>query len=382
MRPDPYRLFFPLGLLFALAGALPWPLYALGRIPYPGALHRVLMIQGFELCFVAGFMLTALSGLTHGGRYRPWELAASLAGALLFALGAALGREALAQAGFVLALAVLAAAAGTRARSSGGAAPGEIVFIVLGLALGLTGGLWQLGVALGLVGEPAPGLALRLVSLGMVLGLVLGVGGLLVPTFIGTRDALRIPRVAGPHERRGRLLLYAGLGTLLVLSFAVEGLGHAAAAAWLRVAVGTPMLLLVWKIQRLPGRRTRHAFTLWAAGWFVLAGLWAIALAPQRFLAGEHVVFVGGFGLLTLGIATRVSVVHGGFPFEMEERVLGPLPLASLLLAAAARVAAEFAGVRAPALLGTSGARRGSWRTGARVEASGPGLRRAAMRTS
>ncbi len=364
MRLDPYRLFFPGGVLFALAGAVLWPLYALGWIPYPGPLHRALMIEGFELAFVAGFMLTALSGLTHGGKHRPWELWTALAGLALFALGSFARPEAAgtpgpaaaaAQAGFLLTVLTLFVASGTRARTSRGRAPGEIVFLVLGLLFGVAGGLWQLALALGWVEERSPGLALRLVSLGMVLSLVLGVGGLLVPTFIGTREPLRIPAIAAPHERRGRIWLYGVLALLLAASFAADGVGHRGLGAGMRAVVATLMLLLVWKIHRLPGRRTLHAFTLWSAGWCALLGPWLVVLAPLHVLAGEHVLFLGGFGLLTMGIATRVTVVHGGFPVAVEARTLEPVAVGLVGLAVLFRLGAEVVPAHAVPLLAASG---------------------------
>ncbi|HVP15297.1 MAG TPA: NnrS family protein [Terriglobales bacterium] len=369
MRLEPHRVFFTCGIFFALAGSLVWPLDALGWIPYPGPLHRALMIQGFVLSFVCGFMLTALSGLTHGGKFRPSELWAALVGLIVFAAGSFAGAGsaplgaawAVAQAGFVFTVAVLAAASGSRSHTSRGQAPGEIVFILLGLAFGLAGGLWQLAVALG-AGEPAPGFALRLVALGMVLSLVLGVGGLLVPTFIGARGPLRIPAVAGPDprfawvpRRGGRLWFYGALGALLVASFVAEGAGSARTAAWLRVLAATPALVLAWKLHRLPVRRTRHSFALWSAGWCVLAGLWLAALAPAHFLAGEHLVFLGGYGLLVLAIGTRVTVVHGGFPLEREEATVGRDTPALIGLSLVARIATEFAPGAAMPLLAASG---------------------------
>lgn len=356
MRLDPYRVLFPIGVACALCGALLWPIHAAGWIPYPGPAHRALMIQGFETSFVAGFVLTALSGLTHGGRFHPAELALAIAGVALFGVGAAAGAMAIAQAGFLLTVLVLITASGRRSAPGRGGPPEEIVFILLGLAQGLTGGAMLLGQAAGWWNEPAPGLGLRLVSLGMVLSLVIGVGSLLVPTFIGVRDPLSLPRIASPHERRGRRAFYLAVALLLAASFVAEGLLHRALAAWLRALAATPMLFLAWKLHRRPGRRALHAYVLWSAGWGVLAGLWLTALWPSHLLAGEHIVFIAGFGLLTMGIATRVVTVHGGHALALERRVLGVPPLALLALALASRLGAEFAPARTTPLLAASGA--------------------------
>src|SRR5436190_2157637 len=73
-RLDPYRLLFPIGLTYGILGAGLWPLHSLGILEYPGIAHRRLMIQGFEQCFVLGFLLTAMPGITKGPPCHPLEL--------------------------------------------------------------------------------------------------------------------------------------------------------------------------------------------------------------------------------------------------------------------------------------------------------------------
>lgn len=53
-RLDPYRPLFLVGLGYAGAGTLVWLLAAMDLIPYPGLLHRTLMIEGFQQSFIAG----------------------------------------------------------------------------------------------------------------------------------------------------------------------------------------------------------------------------------------------------------------------------------------------------------------------------------------
>src|SRR5512135_2057051 len=75
--PEPYRLLFPLGAAFALAGVAPWLAAPFG-VAWPGPLHMALMIEGFEQSFVLGFLLTAMPAFTRGGRCARWELAAAV----------------------------------------------------------------------------------------------------------------------------------------------------------------------------------------------------------------------------------------------------------------------------------------------------------------
>jgi uncharacterized protein involved in response to NO len=353
---DPYRTLFPIGVAYAVTGALLWPLALWVGIPYPGLLHPVLMIEGFELAFVAGFLLTIMPRLTRTDvtdrREVPWVLALTSG----FGVAALVGRFAVAHAFALGTLLVLALAVARRLVSRKNDPPEEIVFVPAGLLLGITGAAIQMAASAGWVVEPAPRLGIRLMSLGMVLSFVLGFGALLVPVFLEIRDPLVIPRIARPHERSGRRALYVGLVALLALTFVADGVGMRAAGAYGRAGIASLMLGLSWKIWRLPGRRTLPAFALWIAGWLVGAGLWLAALAPLHEIAALHVTMLGGFGVLTMGIASRVAVTHGGHGPDEEARLVTPARAAWLALALGARIAAEFDPARAPAWYAASGA--------------------------
>jgi uncharacterized protein involved in response to NO len=349
-RVDPYRPLFTLGTLYGLLGAGVWPLHALGVIAYPGVTHRLLMMQGFEQCFVLGFLLTAIHGFTKGAPCRPAELAVAVFAALAFGVAALLGAVQTAAAAFVLSIAVLVFAVASRLGPSPVKRPPEVMFIGFGLALGLVGGVWQL------FSPSLQPLAGRLVSLGMVLSLVLGLGSLLVPTFSAMAAPVVVPGLSAPPVRSNRVSLYVVLLAALALAFFAEARGRPELGAWLRAAVATVMILGIWKLWRVPRRRDAPAFALWSAGWLVLAGLWVAAAAPAFTLGALHLVFVGGFALLTLGIATRVTVAHGRYPLSDEPRVLSPAILSVLGLTLLVRLAAEWIPSRYVPLLGVSGA--------------------------
>lgn len=343
-RVEPYRLLFPVGALFAIAGALPWVLHAAGWISYPAVLHRTLMIEGFELCFVLGFLLTAMPGFTHGERCRVWELAAAIAAVAALALGALSGVLPLAHGAFLAAVLLLAIAAGRRVLAARLRPPEEFAFVGLGLLFGLAGGVLQIAEAAGAVSAAAPNFASRLVSLGMVLNLVVGVGSLLVPTFTGMRNPLVIPGVAGAHQRRGRRVFYGAVALALAGAFALEAAGRAGAGAWLRAGGAAAMIFWVWKVWRTPAHRTLAAWAMWSAGWLVALGLLAAAALPRYAIAGLHLTFIGGYGLLTLAIATRVVVSHGRHPLADEGRLASRWALGLLAGALVLRLAAEAAG--------------------------------------
>jgi uncharacterized protein involved in response to NO len=336
---EPYRVLFPIGAALGVAGALVWALHAAGFAAWPGRLHAALMIEGFELSFVTGFLLTAMPAFTHGARCRPWELGVAVAGVLAFAAARAAGAEGAAHAFFALALAFVAVTLARRVRFGAAAPPEEFALVGAGLLMGVAGGAMQALAAAGAWPEPSLHLGLRAISRGMVLALVLGLGGLLVPAFALVPEPLRIVGVARAGQRGPRHAFIAGVALLIVAALVAEAFARPVLAAWLRLAAGAASTLLAWKLWRLPGRRDVLPWALWSAGVCVLAGLGAAAVWPAHEIAAWHVVFVGGYGLLTMSIATRVVVSHGGHALREERVLLGAPALACLGLALVARVA-------------------------------------------
>src|SRR5262245_45030004 len=80
---EPYRVFFPVGVVAGLIGAGAWTAHALGWIGWPGPLHRGLMMPVFEMAFVLGFLLTSMPAFTHGPKCRPAELGWAVAALLV-----------------------------------------------------------------------------------------------------------------------------------------------------------------------------------------------------------------------------------------------------------------------------------------------------------
>ena len=352
---EPYRVLFPLGAACGIAGALAWFAQALGWIPWPTLLHAGFMVEGFELAFVTGFLLTAMPAFTHGARCRPWELAGTAGGVTLFAFARLAGPEPLAHALFAATLAFAAVAVARRVRLGAAAPPEEFALVGAGMLMGVAGGVMQALAAAGMYAEPSPRLGLRLVSRGMVLALVLGLGGLLVPTFAMIREPLRIMGVAPAGQRRGRREFIAAVALLIAGALGAEAAGHPQLAAWMRLAAGAASTLLAWKLWRLPQQGARLPWALWSAGASVLLGLAAAAALPAHEIAAWHIVFIGGYGLLTMSIGTRVVVSHGGHDFRDEGRVLGLSSLAALALAALVRAGAGEADPGLAPWLATAG---------------------------
>jgi uncharacterized protein involved in response to NO len=353
MNGGPYRVLFPLGILFAIVGTALWPLHAMHLIPYPVVLHPVLMIQGFEHCFILGFLLTAMPSFLHARRATRGEVTVAAASMIVLLTASLFEAWIVAEAAYLATILLLIVMAARRFRAAE-PPPEEFVFVLLGLLLGMAGAVISLLSTAGVIDEPSPRFGIHMISFGMVLSIVLGVGGLLVPTFTSMREPLVIPGLARPHERGPRRVLYAALGVFLIAALVIEAFGHAHEGAILRAATAAVVLLWVWKLFRMPGVRDILSWCLWIAGWMILVGLLAAAVDPKYALPGVHVLFIGGLGLLTAAIATRVTVRHGGHPALEESRVLRVAVPTAFLSALLVRIVADFLPERALPILAAS----------------------------
>jgi uncharacterized protein involved in response to NO len=325
------------GIAAALSGLIPWILVAARvPIPYPGAAHAALMTQGFELAFVCGFLLTAMPAFTHGPRCSPAELGTVTVLAAGYVVLRALDVPGAAWA-FLAALGALGFVLARRVRPGEAAPPEEFLLVGTGVALGLAGAVVEVMVSLGRLPEAAERAGVRCISLGMLPALVLGLGGLLVPTFARMSDPLTIAGIAKAGDRPRRRAFVVTVAALLVLAVNLDFTGFVVPAAWCRALAAIASTQLAWKLWRPPGRRDRLSWSIWSAGWAVTLGFVAAAMWPLHRVEAWHVAFVGGYALLTLGIGTRVVVSHGGHAMSEEGLVLSWWAVAALATAALVR---------------------------------------------
>jgi uncharacterized protein involved in response to NO len=287
---EPFRVFFPLGWLCSLVGVSHWLWYYLGWIEnYSGFYHGLFQIQGFELAFAAGFLMTALPRFLENPAARPWELALGVLLLLSGAVGLYLGDRAWSLGGLLGTLLFLAVFAGRRFARRGDNPPPAFVLVAIGLGCGLAGTLLLLRPA-----AEYPQLGQRLLEQGLLLGLVMAVGSYLGPRLLyGRREE---PVTQGPGAAR-RLGAFGLTGMALVAGFLIEAGGQVEAGRHLRAAVVTGHLLAAVGIWRLPAQRRWHLYLLWLSFWCVPAGLWLAGIFPERELQALHLTFVGGLWL-------------------------------------------------------------------------------------
>lgn len=357
---EPYRVLFPLGVLFGITGVGHWLSYATGWSPrYSGFLHAGVQMQGYITAFIAGFLMTFVPRLTSTRPASPLE--SSLVTGLLVAVWALLmnGRWVLAQAAFVSVLAVLLAfllsrVAGRRGagKGAGGAKPSppaELVWVPFALLHGLLGAALLAGGQAGWLPVRALSVGRPMLQEGFVLAVVLGVGGFLAPRIMGT---YRLPKpapdgaAASGAGARQSLALHAAGGLLLLASFVLEGVGHRPAAYLLRAILVTVFFVRTGALATRPVVRDQFVRYLWLSLWMVFLGVWAAALLPAHRVAALHLVFVGGYSLMTFAVGTMVVLSHAGRAKSLRTpswalRVTGTGVLAALALRLAATALPE-----------------------------------------
>jgi uncharacterized protein involved in response to NO len=308
---EPYQPFFFSGLLISLLGLGIWLLFQLGWISfYPMQEHAFLMIMGFLLAYIIGFLMTAVPKMSQTQSAQNWEigiglfllwLQTSLALSGWIQLNYAIG---IFQLGFLLFFIF------RRLRVKKANPPKGFVFLPFGLLSGMVGCLLlsfpQLSGSFVLLGK-------GLLYQAFILNLILGLGSRLVPALTRVSGALDV-RASGSEK----VSAYVGLASALILAFLLEAFVSPSLGNILKFWIIAWMAVDKFKIFRprsVPGflgTGIRSSIYFLAFG-FLLAGLF-----PVYGIHFLHLSYIGGFALLTFLISTRVVLAHGGYDLSIE----------------------------------------------------------------
>ncbi len=339
----PFRPFFILAGLYAIAVVLAWVGFLFGNWPLPLGWsplqwHSHEMIYGFVSAAIAGFLLTAMCNWTGAPPLRGKGLLALvilwLAGRVAFWFAGWLPGWVVAAVDFTF-LPVLAIYAGRVLRRHGNKRNLILVGVLAALALGnllmhlgfMSGGVQWLKLGQGL-------------GLDVITVMIVVIAGRITPAFSanwlkanGGRPERVIQSARVTQWALASILLLAVV-TLLPLPFWVEGLAALAAAAV------NGLRLYQWA-----GWRTWREPLLWilhlAYGWIVVA-LLLRGLGP--FLPSlsdslwQHSLGLGGISTLIIGVMSRVAMGHTGRPLAL--RPFGRLMYAAIIAATVFRLLA------------------------------------------
>lgn len=347
---EPYRLLFPIGILHLVFGIGVWIIFGLHGGDSPMAVHLAVSTQGFLQCFVIGFLATMAPNLLDAPRAGWPFVGAVLAAILLAVIGQITTRDLLVDLGRAGAW-ILLAALGIRCLCKGQRLPPPPRMATVAVAL-LGGIAASLLAAVAGFGIEAPswwrGWSYTMHTQAILLLLSLGISGLLLPRLAaGTGADPRAMAAANPtlrayitHALLALMFLATYLGEAMLASG--SGFGTERSLAGTRVVVA---LILAWPALRA-GWSYRLPLFLRGAQLSLLsmvAGLTLAAVQPERAITWNHLIFIGGFLLLTMMIGARVCTAHAGRA-ELVER--GQIWVGSMIVlvfvALGLRLAADF----------------------------------------
>lgn len=340
---EPYRVFFPLGVLAGIWGVMMWPMLYAGWLKfYPGEAHTRLMIEGFMGAFVLGFLGTAFPRLTGNRSWFGGEFLALLGLWLLMVVSHAMGQVPAGDAAFSGLLTVLVLGmAGRWVFGNKDTPPPGFVLAMLGI-LGAVVSAWSLSRG----GLSATGYQFARLYLfqGFLLLPMMGIGPYLLPRFFGWPSSHSFDDSPTPPAGWWRKTAAASVAGLLVIGgFLLEVAGHAMAGQLLRALV-----ILVWFAMETPILRRAKTPTTpgnsvrWAIG-SMIAGLMAAACWPVARIGSLHLFFACGLALVTLAVGTRVILGHAGRHDLLDGKIVWLRWVTGLLIVAAAtRTTADF----------------------------------------
>ena len=307
LASEPYRLFFFSGAVWSIIGVALWPLYYAQQIGfYPSFVHARIMIEAFGAAFVVGFLGTAGPRMATAPKLTPPELI------WLFALHQACGISHLTLHmawgdGFFIALlgSLLLCLLIRVMKFRKEAPPPQLLLALTGLICGITGASLLLSSAT-LLDPQRLRLANLLLYQGLLLPPVLGIGAFVFPRMLG--GEFGEPKSAA--QSRTKLIRAVMATALLISSFFLEAFGQIIAGYALRSLVAAAYLLLEvrWKREQTGSLTTGLLWSL-ILGWLglVLAGFFY-----AQHVSVEHLLYIGGFGMLMLIVGSRVLFGHSG----------------------------------------------------------------------
>lgn len=306
---EPYKVLFPIGILCSVIGPSFWILFQSRMINfYPKESHGNLMYFGFLWAFIAGFLMTAVPKMTSAMTATLAEISVAVSLSFLQIILTIRNETGLSsylvlfQVLFLLFILVRRFMISKKIPFAG------FVFIPTALLVALSGALLCI-----VTGDRS--LFLLLSGEAFVLNLILGLGSRLVPVIS------RLPNALLPHQNSNAK---EGFASSIIFAVLFNATYFMQALGLINLAVIARTLIIVYALIKYFGLlKTPVKWTVVGAGLKITSTFLALGtlLSIPYFgysLAGLHVLYIGGFVLITLLISTRVVLAHGGESLDYE----------------------------------------------------------------
>lgn len=328
IQKDPFRLFFPTGALLGALGISPWIAQLWSHATYPADFHRNLMINGFLLAFIVGFLMTSIPRFTSTSYATTVEITWVFCCLILTSLCAFFLNTGWGHLPATMTIVGIITFGARRFINRKDNPPFTFVFVALGLALMLLTNIMLFQQ----IYDPMPdhiALWRDLFSNGAILSIVLGIGGRLIPGIFGWQEIVSHQRnryeKASNYLQAVPLVIWIALGMFLASYFLSELLPQLV-CHFLRAIVVWFFGMHYWRLYRFPREKNYVSWGIWFSGWSFMIGITLPIVWGGNYTHSLHGVFIGGFSLLTLLVGTRVILAHsteGRGPEKTSKSILG-----------------------------------------------------------
>ena len=342
---EPFRIFFPVGLLLGAIGVALWPLFVWHAINfYPREAHLRLMIEGLMGSFIIGFLATAGPRLLNAQPFRATETFSLVALQLVSASFHFTQRRNLGDGVFLMTLVLFLSFVARRARTRQDLPPPNFVLVILGLVNAIAG-IALMFTALNVTNGSGflNQFGALMLNEGFVLFPILGVGAFFFPKLLGGAKPQPADLNIAKSLWEKRAAIAALTGLVIWISFVFEALERTRTAAIISGSAVLFYFALQGHLFEKPSGPPflAHCFRFGVL-LLVIALLFPVVLPTYR-LANMHLAFIGGFSIILFTVSTRVILGHSGHAHLFGRRLTFlAAALGLLVIAMIARVGADF----------------------------------------
>ena len=342
---EPFRLFFPVGMLFGIIGVALWPLFFAGMLGYyPSVAHPRLMIDGFAGFFIFGFMMTAGPRLLGAPAFGSKCVLAIFSLGCLSSLAFIFNQVVTGDALFGLTTAAMLFKANQAYRARTDMPPPGFPLAALGLVSACVGSVLLALTATYWPNATAYALAKILLFQGFTVLPIIGVGAFFFPKIIGGTNRHDFDETMTPSaewKRRSRHSIFAAIG--FAVSVVIELSGHITTAYILRTVTLAAYILTQLPWMEFRRKERMHGLQLIFALSTIAIGLLGAAFFPGYKVAWLHAYFFVGLTGTIFLVSIRVVFGHSDRPDLIKKSVkIFAWVTGALILAAATRIVADF----------------------------------------
>jgi uncharacterized protein involved in response to NO len=315
---NPYKVFFPMGLIVAIVGIIPFIInFFLTKKMYPIDFHFRTMIEVFFNLMVAGFALTAIPQFTKTEFLNKKEIFVI---ALLFifaqialAMNVTFVFHALILIFFIIAMSF----ATIKLITANENPPSSFYLLPVGFCVGAFAEILFLIDAL--VSFPhLVQTARSMLYFGYYPLLIMGVGIRLIPGILGHSEIVKRQKDHYDHSRSIPKHIY-WIASVWLLSLIFFILNKTTIATIILIIWFFALGLGYFKMHKKPLNFTLHTFGIWIALWMMPIALIVKLIFPQDSAHWLHLFFINGLLQLILMITYRVTIAHDKLGFDLEK---------------------------------------------------------------